>query len=207
MSQHAKARKRERNRIAWQNRSPEERRVIYDRKNAKRRVDPVAKAQRILAREKAEQAKAGERARKEAERAERRLTARQRANRLKVIRWRQRYDTDPVAYITACCRRRISNMVRTQGKNCGLRTQELIGCSYEQFKKHIEKQFKRGMSWDNKGQWHIDHIRPLASFDLLKPEEQRRAFHFTNCQPLWNKDNWRKHDHWDGQYEFIADAV
>jgi len=54
---------------------------------------------------------------------------------------------------------------------------------------HLERQFKDGISWDNYGEWHIDHIRPCAKFDLSKPEEQRACFHYTNLQPLWEKEN------------------
>jgi len=71
-------------------------------------------------------------------------------------------------------------------------TMELVGCSKEEFKKHIEKQFDTGMSWNNHGMWHIDHIVPCASFDLTDPEQQRLCFHYTNLQPLWAKDNLSK---------------
>jgi hypothetical protein len=71
-------------------------------------------------------------------------------------------------------------------------TMKLIGCSAEQLKKHLESKFKQGMSWSNYGKWHIDHILPCASFDLSKPEEQRKCFHYTNLQPLWAKENLSK---------------
>lgn len=45
------------------------------------------------------------------------------------------------------------------------------------------------MSWDNYGEWEIDHIIPCDSFDLTKEEEQKRCFHFSNLQPLWWRDN------------------
>ena len=59
---------------------------------------------------------------------------------------------------------------------------------------HLEAQFKPGMTWDNYGLkgWHVDHIRPCASFDLRDPEQQRRCFHYTNLQPLWAEENLKK---------------
>lgn len=74
------------------------------------------------------------------------------------------------------------------------KTNNLIGCSVWECKKHIELQFKDGMSWDNYGLhgWHIDHIIPCASFDLKDPEQQKQCFHYTNLQPLWAKDNLSK---------------
>ena len=73
-------------------------------------------------------------------------------------------------------------------------TLELLGCSVEELKKHLENQFIKGMTWNNYGLhgWHIDHIKPCASFDLTKEEEQRKCFHYTNLQPLWAKDNLSK---------------
>jgi hypothetical protein len=71
-------------------------------------------------------------------------------------------------------------------------TMKLLDCSIEQLKSHLESKFTKGMSFDNYGKWHIDHIRPCASFDLSKPEEQLKCFHYTNLQPLWAKDNLRK---------------
>ena len=58
--------------------------------------------------------------------------------------------------------------------------------------RHLEKQFKKGMTKDNHGLWHIDHIRPISSFDLSKPDQQLKCFHYTNMQPLWAKENLSK---------------
>lgn len=71
---------------------------------------------------------------------------------------------------------------------------ELIGCTVEQLKKYLQKQFKQGMKWENHGMygWHIDHIIPCVSFDLSRVEEQRKCFHYTNLQPLWANENLRK---------------
>ncbi len=69
-----------------------------------------------------------------------------------------------------------------------------LGCSIEYLKAYLEGQFEPGMSWDNWGRhgWHIDHIHPLASFDLTDPEQFKQAVHYTNLQPLWAKDNLEK---------------
>ena len=75
-------------------------------------------------------------------------------------------------------------------------TMELLGCTAEQARQHLENQFTDGMSWDNYGLygWHIDHIIPCASFDLSDPEQQKECFHYTNLQPLWAEDNLKKSD-------------
>lgn len=69
----------------------------------------------------------------------------------------------------------------------------LLGCSIQQYKEHLEKSFQAGMQWDNHGtEWHIDHIKPLASFDLQDEEQQKLAFNFKNTQALWKADNLAK---------------
>lgn len=73
-------------------------------------------------------------------------------------------------------------------------TMKLVGCSIETLKNHLELRFKPGMNWNNYGQWHIDHIKPCAKFDLSKPKEQRACFHYMNLQPLWAKENLQKSD-------------
>lgn len=74
------------------------------------------------------------------------------------------------------------------------RTIELLGCSIEKFKQHIESQFTNGMTWENYGKfgWHIDHIKPCISFDFSNPKQQEQCFHYTNLQPLWWYDNLSK---------------
>jgi hypothetical protein len=69
------------------------------------------------------------------------------------------------------------------------KTVELLGMTFAEFRPYIESLFKDGMSWENHGEWHLDHIKPCASFDLSKEEEQKKCFHYTNLQPLWAKDN------------------
>jgi len=69
-----------------------------------------------------------------------------------------------------------------------------LGCTIEEFKLHLEKQFSEGMTWKNWGKngWHIDHKIPLAKFDLSNETELVKACHYTNLQPLWALDNLRK---------------
>ena len=68
----------------------------------------------------------------------------------------------------------------------------LLGCTIAELKAHLQSLFLPGMTWENIALWHIDHIRPCSSFNLLDPEQQRCCFHYTNLQPLWAADNIRK---------------
>lgn len=69
-----------------------------------------------------------------------------------------------------------------------------LGCSIEAFKLYIERQFKPGMSWENREKWHLDHIRPLSSFNLSDQNQFSAASHYTNIQPLWPKENLAKNE-------------
>lgn len=82
--------------------------------------------------------------------------------------------------------------------NKSQKARELVGCSISELRAHIEKQFKSGMTWENHSYtgWHIDHIKPLAKFDLRDPAQQKIAFHFSNLQPLWAPENLAKHTDW-----------
>ncbi len=86
-------------------------------------------------------------------------------------------------------RARIRDAVKRFGANKSTSTKELVGCSYAFLREYIEKQFKDGMSWEIPHSFHIDHIRPLASFDLTNPEELSAACHYTNLQPLYPFEN------------------
>jgi hypothetical protein len=72
------------------------------------------------------------------------------------------------------------------------KTFEIVGCTPQQLKEHIQLQFKDNMSWENYGYygWHIDHIIPLSSANTEK--ELYKLCHFTNLQPLWAEDNLKK---------------
>jgi hypothetical protein len=69
---------------------------------------------------------------------------------------------------------------------------DALGCSIVDFRNHLESLWQEGMTWENYGDWHIDHIIPCAAFDLTKESEVKKCFHFSNLQPLWEKDNLKK---------------
>jgi hypothetical protein len=96
--------------------------------------------------------------------------------------------------ILTILRKRIRNVLKSKKNKKCFKSSELLGCSIEHARKHIESQFKEGMTWDNHGKygWHIDHIIPCASFDLTDPEQQKKCFHYTNLQPLWWNENLSK---------------
>ena len=74
---------------------------------------------------------------------------------------------------------------------------EYLGCTIQHFKEHIEKQFVEGMTWDNYGEWHIDHIIPLK-YENPTMEETIERLHWENTQPLWATDNKSKGNRYIG---------
>lgn len=95
-------------------------------------------------------------------------------------------------------RHSLTNRIRLAVKSLGTVKADtlwkLTGCSPEHFKVWMTFWFQPGMSWKNHGSvWHIDHVMPCARFDLADPDQQRRCFHYTNLQPLFKRENQRKH--------------
>jgi hypothetical protein len=110
---------------------------------------------------------------------------------------RYRMKTDLLYKLESALRHRLFIQLKRKNIegpfNCGAAI-KFLGCTVEEFKEHIEKQFTSGMSWDNwayKG-WQIDHILPLDIFDLTKEEELKEVCHYTNMQPLWWYENIKK---------------
>jgi hypothetical protein len=107
--------------------------------------------------------------------------------------WRRHKAAKSNYHIAKAIRSRVYRVLKGTLKSAP--TEKLIGCTWQQLRAHIERQFKRGMRWENHGKrWHIDHKIPCASFDLSKPEQQRACFHFSNLQPLEAKRNISKSD-------------
>lgn len=73
--------------------------------------------------------------------------------------------------------------------NRGLTIKELIGCDAAFLLKHLTEQYTEGMTNDNYPDWEPDHVLPVASFDLRKPDQQKACFHYQNMKPLWQRDN------------------
>lgn len=103
---------------------------------------------------------------------------------------RERRRADPEFKLKSDLRRRLYNALKGNYKS-GSAVHDL-GCSIPELKQHLENQFTEGMTWGNHGEWHIDHIIPMASFDLQNRDQLLTCCHYSNLQPLWSADNLRK---------------
>lgn len=102
-------------------------------------------------------------------------------------RHKERYHTDD-NYKLACLLRTRQNNALKGNYKAGSAVKDL-GCMIEEVWQYIETLFQPGMTRANHGEWEFDHIIPLSSFDLTDREQYLKAFHYTNLQPLWAKDN------------------
>ena len=103
---------------------------------------------------------------------------------------RTKRKTDILFRLVSSMRSRMNLYIKRSRFNKKKRTFKMIGCSPEELRKHLEKQFRPGMSWANHGSWHIDHIIPLDS--AKNEEEMNKLFHYSNLQPLWATENLKK---------------
>ena len=110
---------------------------------------------------------------------------------------RERRKTDPLFRMKNNLRTRTYQAFKRKGYSKNTKTQEMLGVDWEVCKAHIEKQFTKGMNWDNQGEWQIDHIIPLASANT--EEELKKLCHYSNLQPLWAEENKSKSDKIEGQ--------
>lgn len=104
---------------------------------------------------------------------------------------RKKIKSDPVFKLHKTLRHRLGKLIKQQSSSIAI---NFLGCSVVEFKAYLESKFQPGMTWENHGKWHIDHIKPLSSFDLNSAEELSSACHYSNLQPLWAKDNLSKGD-------------
>jgi hypothetical protein len=106
----------------------------------------------------------------------------------------KRLREDIQFWLSHAIRTRLNIAIRNGFKSGSAVT--LLGCSIQEFKKHLESQFSPGMTWKNRGidGWHIDHIWPLSAFDLSDPQQLAVACNYKNMQPLWEAENLKKKD-------------
>lgn len=103
---------------------------------------------------------------------------------------KKRYACDPLFKLMSTCRSRISQALKRQSYKKTKSSYDLLGCSWLELRIYLENQFTVGMSWENYGEWHVDHIVPLCS--ASNEQEILALFHYTNLQPLWAVDNLKK---------------
>jgi hypothetical protein len=103
---------------------------------------------------------------------------------------RKRLASDPGYRLSHALRTRLTRAIKSCFKD-GSAVRD-IGCSIPELKSYIEARFRPGMTWENHGEWHIDHIVPLSRFDLSDRKQLLVACHYTNLQPLWAADNLSK---------------
>lgn len=105
---------------------------------------------------------------------------------------KKRRKEDPLFALSLVYRNRLAVVFKGKGWKRPCPRAEMVGCSFEELKSHIERQFLPGMSWENRGMygWHVDHIKPLSS--AKTPDELLKLCHYSNLQPLWAFDNLSK---------------
>jgi hypothetical protein len=115
-------------------------------------------------------------------------------NTLKKTYCKNKRKTDIQFRLSCNLRSRLKSAIKNNQK-AGSAVKDL-GCTVEQLKQYLESKFQPEMTWDNwtVDGWHIDHIKPLSSFDLTDRNQLLEACHYTNLQPLWAKDNIIKSD-------------
>ena len=96
------------------------------------------------------------------------------------------YFRKPEYKIAHSLRHRLNKIIKYKERKIHRKTISFLGCTVTELKEHLQSKFLPTMTWENYGAyWHIDHIVPCASFDLLIEEEQKKCFHYTNLQPLF----------------------
>lgn len=115
-------------------------------------------------------------------------------NKYKIEKYKNSYykekkQNEPLYRISCQVRSNIYKIIMQGGYYKKSKTEKILGCSFEKFKQHLESQFQKGMTWDNYGRngWHIDHIYPVSK--ARDEEHLLELNHYTNLQPLWEKDN------------------
>ena len=104
----------------------------------------------------------------------------------------KKYKNNPEFKLKKLLRGRLYHALKSQKAKKSNRTLKLTGCSLSFLVGYLEGKFKDKMTWENYGEWHVDHIIPVSSFNLLDEEEQKKCFNYKNLQPLWAEENLSK---------------
>jgi hypothetical protein len=120
---------------------------------------------------------------------------------------KERRNKDPHFSISISLRSGLNKAIKKANASKCLSASTLIGMPIADFKIYIESLFEPGMSWENRSEWHLDHKKPCAAFDLTNIGQQKKCFHWSNFQPLWKKDNNSKNSFYEGKrhtYKMLA---
>jgi hypothetical protein len=104
--------------------------------------------------------------------------------------YKNKKKKDPLFRLKCNVRNLFIQAFKSNGHKKKSKTTDILCCSFEEFKAHIESQFLEGMSWENRGEWHLDHIMPLSM--ATTEDEIIRLNHYRNLRPMWSKDNLSK---------------
>lgn len=111
-------------------------------------------------------------------------------NREEINRKKRERRQNDIGFRIACnLRKRLSFLVRKASISKTEQTLDLLGCPMPDFLEYLKSKFSNGMSFENYGEWHLDHILPCDMFDLTIRGDRERCFHYTNLQPLWASEN------------------
>jgi hypothetical protein len=104
---------------------------------------------------------------------------------------RERRARDPNYRLAARTRTAVYTCLKERKVNKYRSTFEILGYTLEQLMEHLENKFTKGMTWDNYGEWHVDHIIPMSSFEFESVEDRefKICWSLKNLQPLWGLDN------------------
>ena len=116
-------------------------------------------------------------------------------NKQKIIDYQNKYRKERIKKdskfkLKITIRSIIRKSLKSKGYSKKSKTFDILGCDYDNFINHMLSQFKEGMTLENHGEWHIDHIIPLA--EAKTEEEVFKLNHYTNLQPLWSEENLKK---------------
>lgn len=120
------------------------------------------------------------------------LTKRERRNFIQNKKRNERAKTDPGFRLNERMRKAIYFSIL--GRKNGRHWEHLVGWTLKQLKTHLQKLFQSGMTWDNYGKWHVDHIVPISVHNFSKPEHPdfKRCWALSNLQPMWGPENQSK---------------